>query len=226
MSTGCGVEKLPSETVAPGRYRASVARTLAVDRAAPAVEVRRSARRRRTVSAYRDGDVTVVLIPARFSKAEERHWVEEMLTRLRARDARRERGPRRSDEALLARCRQLSATVLDGRAQPTSVRWVSNMASRWGSCTPTDGSIRVSGRLRDMPGWVLDYVLVHELVHLLVPGHGPDFWELVGRYPRAERARGYLEGVAASAYLDRGEDDEETPDAEVDPGAVLPGTDG
>jgi predicted metal-dependent hydrolase len=203
--------------VAVARYRSTVARTLAVDRAAPAVEVRRSARRRRTVSAYRDGDTTVVLIPARFSKAEERRWVAEMVARLQARDARRERGPRRSDEALLTRARQLSAAVLDGRAQPTSVRWVSNMASRWGSCTPTDGSIRVSSRLRDMPTWVLDYVLVHELAHLLVPGHGADFWELVERFPRTERARGYLEGVAAAAHLDRSEEDE-APPADVDPG--------
>jgi predicted metal-dependent hydrolase len=193
-----------------------MARTRAVDRGAPAVEVRRSARRRRTVSAYRDGDVTVVLIPARFSKAEERRWVAEMIARLQARDARRQRGPRRSDEALLTRARQLSATVLDGEARPTSVRWVTNMASRWGSCTPSDGTIRVSGRLRDMPSWVLDYVLVHELAHLLVPGHGADFWELVGRYPRSERARGYLEGVAAAAHLDRS--GEEAPAAEVDQG--------
>lgn len=169
--------------------------------------------------------MTVVLIPARFSKAEERRWVEEMLARLQARDRRRDRGPRRSDEALLHRARQLSGTVLDGRPKPESVRWVSNMTSRWGSCTPTDGTIRVSGRLREMPGWVLDYVLVHELVHLLVPGHGPDFWELVGRYPRAERARGYLEGVAAAAHLDWPETDDKLPDGEVDPGAAS-GTDG
>jgi hypothetical protein len=70
-----------------------------------------------------------------------------------------------------------------------------------------------------MPGWVLDYVLVHELVHLEVPGHGPDFWELVGRYPRAERARGYLEGVAAAARFDWPPDPDE-PTSEVDPGAV------
>ena len=181
-----------------------MARTPAVDRAAPAVEVRRSARRRRTVSAYRDGDVTVVLIPARFSKAEERRWVAEMIARLQAREARRQRGPRRSDEALLARARHLSTTVLDGAARPTSVRWVTNMASRWGSCTPSDGTIRVSGRLRDMPGWVLDYVLVHELAHLQEPNHSPAFWRLVHRYPLAERARGYLmaSGLEPPAGLD------------------------
>jgi hypothetical protein len=94
------------------------------------------------------------------------------------------------------------------------------MAARWGSCTPADGTIRVSERLREMPGWVLDYVLVHELAHLLVPGHGADFWELVGRYPRAERARGYLEGVAAAAGLGWAGTGAEPPPAEVDPGAV------
>jgi predicted metal-dependent hydrolase len=217
IAAPCGAKNHAAK-LSPGNATViTMARSVAVDRAAPAVEVRRSARRRRTVSAYRDGDTIVVLIPARFSKAEERRWVAEMLTRLQARDARRRRGPRASDEALLTRARQLSSTLLDGAAQPTSVRWVTNMASRWGSCTPADGSIRVSERLRDMPGWVLDYVLVHELAHLLVPGHGTDFWDLVARFPRTERARGYLEGVAAAASLDRGDD--ETPAAEVDDGS-------
>jgi predicted metal-dependent hydrolase len=171
------------------------------------VEVRRSARRRRQVAAYRDGDRVVVLIPARFSKAEEASWVAEMLARLDARESRRTRGPRASDAALLAHARRMSAAYLDGRAVPDSVRWVGNMTTRWGSCTPADRTIRVSTRLRGMPGWVLDYVLVHELAHLLLPGHGTDFWELVGGYPRTERARGYLEGVAAAAHLDIVEDD-------------------
>jgi predicted metal-dependent hydrolase len=191
----------------------SVARMLGEESAGSTVEVRRSARRRRTVSAYRDGDRTVVLIPARFTKAEERRWVAEMLERLQARDQRKVRGPRSSDAALLGRARQLSASVLAGRVQPTSVRWVSNMASRWGSCTPSDGSIRISDRLRAMPPWVLDYVLVHELAHLIEPGHGPAFWAAVHRFPKAERARGYLEGVAAAAHLPIGEDD--LPDDEV-----------
>lgn len=170
--------------------------------------MRRSARRRRTVSAYREGGRTVVLIPARFSKAEERRWVTEMVARLDARELRRERGPRRSDTALLARARKLSVTYLDSRAEPVSVRWVGNMTTRWGSCTPADGTIRLSSRLREMPTWVLDYVVVHELVHLLVPGHGTQFWDLVNRYPRTERARGYLEGVAAAAHLDLSEFDD------------------
>jgi predicted metal-dependent hydrolase len=57
-----------------------------------------------------------------------------------------------------------------------------------------------------MPSWVVDYVLVHELAHLLVAGHGPRFWAHVENYPRSERARGYLEGVAAAAGLAMSED--------------------
>jgi predicted metal-dependent hydrolase len=163
-----------------------------------AVEVRRSARRRRTVSAYRDGDRTVVLIPARMSRAEERRWVSLMLERLAAQESRR----RPSDADLLERARELSGRYLGGRARPVSVRWVSNQMSRWGSCTPSDASIRLSLRLRGMPAYVVDYVLVHELAHLLVPGHGQDFWALVARYPKSERARGYLDGVVATAGLD------------------------
>lgn len=159
------------------------------------VEVRRSPRRRRTVSAYREGERTIVLIPARMSRAEERHWVEVMVGRLDTREARR----RPSDEALLARARELSRRHLDGRADPLGVRWADNQNGRWGSCTVTDATIRVSSRVKGMPGWVLDYVLVHELAHLLVPGHGPDFWALVERYPRTERARGFLEGFSAGS---------------------------
>lgn len=163
------------------------------------VEVRRSARRRRTVSAYRDGDRTVVLIPARMSPAEEQRWVTVMLDKLAAQESRRMPG----DDELAARAERLSEQYLPGRAVPDTVRWVTNQNSRWGSCTPAEGSIRLSHRLQGMPEYVIDYVLLHELAHLLVPGHGPQFWKLLDGYPRTERARGFLEGVVAAERLPR-----------------------
>ncbi len=162
------------------------------------VEVRRSARRRRTVSAYRDGDRTVVLVPARLSRSEEQRWVETMLTRLRTQETRRRV---RQDDDLMHRAHRLSRAHLDDRARPADVRWVTNQQSRWGSCTPVDATIRLSHRLREMPDWVVDYVIVHELAHLLVDDHSAEFWALVRRYPLAERARGYLLGISDHARL-------------------------
>ncbi|WP_405489047.1 M48 family metallopeptidase [Streptomyces sp. NBC_00096] len=162
-----------------------------------AVEVRRSARRRRTVSAYREGDRTVVLIPARMSEAEEQRWVGVMLDKLAAQESKRTLG----DAELTERADRLSEQYFGGRARPRSVRWVTNQNTRWGSCTPAEGSIRLSHRIQGMPEYVVDYVLLHELAHLLVPGHGPRFWELLEAYPRTERARGYLEGVVAAERL-------------------------
>ncbi len=161
------------------------------------VEVRRSARRRRTVSAYRDGNRTVVLLPARMTADEEARWVSVMLDKLAAQESRRFL----DDGQLAQRAADLSDRYLQGRARPESVRWVTNQDARWGSCTPAAGSIRLSHRLQGMPEYVLDYVLLHELAHLLVPGHGPRFWRLLEPYPRTERARGFLEGVVAAERL-------------------------
>lgn len=166
------------------------------------VEVRRSARRRRTVSAYRQEGLLVVLVPSRMSAAEEGEWVRTMVARVSTSEQRRQR----SDGDLERRALELSRDHLGGRAVPASVRWVTNQRSRWGSCTPADGSIRLSDKLRGMPGWVVDYVLLHELAHLLQPGHGPQFWALLEGYPRLERARGYLQGVSAASGLELSDD--------------------
>ena len=171
--------------------------------AEPVVEVRRSRRRRRTVAAYRENDKVVVLIPARLSVAEEQEWVATMLARLE----RSERRRRPSDATLMRRARDLNARYLDGAATPDTVRWVDNQNSRWGSCTPADRAIRLSRRLEGMPGWVIDYVLVHELAHLIEVGHTARFWRLVDRYPKAERAKGFLEGVALASHLGISSDD-------------------
>ena len=150
------------------------------------VEIIRSARRRRTISAEERDGVVRVLMPAGMTKAEEDRWVTEMLSRL---DRRRDRVPR-SDEALMARAEALAHRYR--LPQPASIRWADNQRSRWGSCTIDDRSVRLSTALTDCPMWVLDYVIVHELAHLLEPGHSPRFWQIVNRYPRAERARGFL----------------------------------
>jgi hypothetical protein len=164
----------------------------------PEVEVRRSHRRTRTVSAYRKDGKVIVMIPARFTRAEESEWVDTMLGKL----ARSEQRGRRTDVQLMRRARELNREYLHGQVSPTSVRWVSNMTTRWGSCTTGEGTIRLSERLQAMPVWVIDYVLLHELAHLIEPNHNARFWEWVDQFPKSERAKGYLEGIAAAAHLD------------------------
>lgn len=189
----------------------------------PAVEVRRSGRRKRTVSAYRDGEKIVVMIPARMTRAEEKEWVTTMVARVTKAERRR----RPSDDDLQVRAARLSRKYLDGLAEPTSVRWVANQRARWGSCTPADGTIRLSDRLQGMPGYVVDYVLLHELVHLLEPGHDEEFWGWLERYDLTERARGFLEGVSAAGQIEesqRSDDGDVAPyDGDLDDLAELPG---
>ena len=152
-----------------------------------------------------------MLLPARMSRAEEARWVDVMLERLEKQERRSAGRAARGDVDLGQRAAELSRQFLGGVPKPASVRWVSNQGSRWGSCTPVDGTIRLSDRMVTMPSWVVDYVLVHELAHLIEFAHSPRFYELVDAYPKAERARGYLLGVVAAAdWLPERECDEDT----------------
>ncbi len=160
--------------------------TATIERSAPPdldVVVRRSKQRKRTVGAQLVGNVLTVTVPAWMSAAEQEHWVEVM----RARFARKLWSGRidLADRALhLARRHDLP--------RPNEIVWSDNMSTRWGSCTPGSGRIRISTTLARFPDWVIDYVIVHELAHLRHGDHSPEFWALAHRYPKCERAIGYL----------------------------------
>ncbi len=69
---------------------------------------------------------------------------------------------------------------------------VKGYKSRWGSCG-LEGRIQFNWRLWQAPEWVIDYVIVHELCHVIHRNHSQDFWRLVNRcYPRAQEAKQYL----------------------------------
>ncbi|MDO5730605.1 M48 metallopeptidase family protein [Corynebacterium sphenisci] len=155
----------------------------------PDVEVRRSRRRRRTYQARAEGGKVVVLAPADIDPAQERREITALVERVRGRTANR-----LDDAALERRARRLAAEVLDGRPEFESIRWVRNMTRRWGSVSLGPNRIRISHRLAEVPDYVLDDVIVHELAHTFVEGgHGPEFWAWASRAPQHERARGYLE---------------------------------
>ena len=155
------------------------------------VRVVRSKRRSKTVSATVDAGILVVRIPARMSRAEEARWVEHMREKLLSKRQRHQ--ATRSNEALELRARRLAKDYF-GELQ-FSIDWSKRQNQRWGSCTPLDATIRLSENLKDFPDYVIDYVIIHELGHLLIPDHSPAFWQLLARYPLTDRARGFLDGV-------------------------------
>lgn len=159
-----------------------------VQRAGPStpafrVEVVRSARRKRTSAARLAGDTLQIRLPAWMSAKEEAHWVAEWTRRFERKTAT-DRIDLTERAATLAR--------RHGLPVPRQITWSDGMRTRWGSATPALGSVRLSSALARFPDWVVDYVIVHELAHLEQPNHTPEFWRLVERYPKAERARGYL----------------------------------
>ncbi len=155
------------------------------------VKIIRSKKRKKTVSARMVDGEFVVQAPANMSDAELQPIIEKLQTRLQRRQAKETL----DDKALHRRAQELNRQYFGGKLTWKSIKWVTNQNSRFGSCTPTNGTIRLSHRLATMPTFVRDYVIVHELAHLIEANHGPKFWKLVNRYPRTERARGYLMAV-------------------------------
>ena len=152
------------------------------------VEVVRSKKRRKSVSAELKNGTLIVRAPAQISDRELKPIIDKLQKRL----AKRTQRDPQSDEELEKRARHFNRKLFDGKLKWQSIRYVSNQNKRYGSCTPATGTIRISDRLATMPTWVRDYVIVHELAHLLEPNHGANFWALCNRYPLTERARGYL----------------------------------
>ncbi len=158
----------------------------------PEVEIRYSARRRKTASAvWRDGKV-VVSLPATLPDSERSEVVNGLVQSVMR---KRRIMSSCSNEALELRARQLADLYTDG-VYADSVRWVTNQNTRWGSCTPRNGEIRISDRLQPVPPWVMDAVLVHELAHLLEPNHSFRFHAIANCYPRMEEAMTFLSGFS------------------------------
>jgi hypothetical protein len=163
------------------------------------VKIIRSKRRKKTVEARVESGALVVQAPATLSDAELGPIIEKLKARLHKRGRRCQW---QSDDALEARAQALNRRYFGGRLRWQSIRYVTNQNRRFGSCTPGSRTIRISHRIAGMPDWVRDYVIVHELAHLEEANHSGAFWELVNRYPKAERARGYLMAVGLEADED------------------------
>lgn len=186
------------------------------DPADPAIEVIRSPRRKRTISARVDDGRVVVRVPAGMSVHEERAQIARLLPRLARKYGSAD--SRATDDYLRRRARELAARWLDTPGEKPvferlrEIRWTAPMRTRWASCTPSTGTIRVSSQLQRAPRYVLDYILVHELVHLRISGHDEEFWRRVRAYPHTDRAHGFLQ--AWSLFLGDGLEPPQMADAD------------
>lgn len=158
------------------------------------VVIKRSARRKKTISARMVGGVMEVLAPARISDAALAGHIQKLRSRLERRSYSKD------DSHLQERASLLNRKYFQGSLCWNSIQYSSNQERRRGSCNCLARTIRISSNLAHLPQWVEDYVIVHELAHLIEPNHGPKFKALVDRYPLAERAIGFL---MASESLDR-----------------------
>jgi predicted metal-dependent hydrolase len=157
------------------------------------VRVIKSSRRRRSISAYREHGAIVIQVPARLSNSKIQEVIPEMVEKILLREARE----KMSDEELFRRALALLAEYLpEFEVKPVSVLWRS-MNERWGSCTTLDRTIRISDRLNGAPEYVVNYLLVHELIHLEIPDHGEEFERLLARFEQSDLASAYLEGYEA-----------------------------
>ena len=160
------------------------------------VEVVRDGRLRTRVHWEWSGSRVRIRIPRNAPKREVERLVAEIVEEVKQ---KRARVRARADADLEAKARQINRSCFDGEIEWHSIRWVSNMRKRLGSCTvggPTDGDIRISDRIRSWPDWVVEYVVAHELTHRKHSNHSKEFWAYLGRYPKAERARGFIMGMA------------------------------
>lgn len=157
----------------------------------PNMEVRRTKRRKKTVAAVREGNLTVLYAPLRMPNYEIEEMAEELQERLNRIDPR----AFYSDGELMERAEYLSATYLFAAAQPKSVNWSEKLSGAWGICNPLHQTINLTTRLKGLPEYVIDYVLLHELVHLICTNHGRDFDNFMKLFEKKERAEGYLDAL-------------------------------
>jgi predicted metal-dependent hydrolase len=159
------------------------------------IRVVRSSRRKRSISAYREQGAIVIQVPARLSNSKVSALIPEMVEKILTREARE----KISDSDLSQRAHELLKRYLPEFPHgPESVTW-RPMNERWGSCTTLDRTIRISDRLNGAPDYVIDYLLVHELIHLMIPDHGPQFEALLARFEASDKASAYLDGYEAGA---------------------------
>ncbi len=175
------------------------ARILEVD--GVALELRLVRKRVKNINARLRGKTLLVSAPHRVSAEE----LDETILQLARRLVRRRRADIVNSDGGAERIARNVATRFPDPPEVAEVRFVTNQTVRWGSYSRQTGVVRLNAALRQMPPWVLEAVVAHELAHTFHLDHSPAFWELVRSVcPKTDRARAFLEGVSwlAAAWED------------------------
>ena len=166
------------------------------------VKIDYSDKRSRTVSARLINGSLLVKAPA----AMPRERLDKIIDNFKIRFERRKlREELNRERPLIEIAAKFNERYFNGKLKINSIEYVTDQNSKFGCCNYRDASIRISHRLSRMPEWVRDYVIIHEMAHLIEPNHGRAFWNIVSHYELAERAKGYLMasfGSAQDAILD------------------------
>lgn len=159
------------------------------DRTPYEIKVMRSGKRKRTISARLVGNVMVVHAPARIPEAD----LEKIIDKFKKSFEKKQFKRKLNDTKDLGEiAERLNNDYFNGSLNIKSIEYVTSQSRSFGSCSCRMREIRLSHRLTKMPDWVRDYVIIHEMAHLIEPNHSKSFWSIVSRYGLAERARGYL----------------------------------
>lgn len=164
--------------------------------AKPDYEIRRSKRRKKSVGAFRENGKTIIVAPIRMSLKEVHGYAQELVAELNGHFDKLASQELLEQRAKFVAKQYLDVDVFSTHPVPVSISWVANQNSRWGSCTPADGKIRISNRIQGMPQFVIDAVLLHELIHLIVADHSPKFYEYLNKFPDYKLAKEYLAGYS------------------------------
>lgn len=162
-----------------------------------AIKILRSRRRRRTISAQMEKDVLIIRAPENIPEDRLQEAVAELKARIERRQLKKELN---RNDTLARRAREFNARYFENKLIVSSIEYVTDQNSKFGCCNYRTGRIRISHRISAMPQWVIDYVIIHELAHLVVPDHGKAFRDIVSRYKLAERAKGYLMAAANNIH--------------------------
>lgn len=153
------------------------------------IKVRKSKRRKRTISAKLINNEIIVYAPHNVADIELNRAIAKFVKSFEKRALKKEMSEARELDVIFSK---LNNQFFDNRLKIESIEYSVNQNLIYGCCNYRMKRIKISHRIAKMPIWVKEYVLMHEMAHLLEPNHSKRFWDIVNQYKFSERARGFL----------------------------------